>query len=77
MYAQLHRVDLDEQLLQAAQCDRGFACLRDESGCQTVKFVNKDVEVIKCLAGVPCGKRRGYDGMQICTCPVMRRLHGL
>jgi hypothetical protein len=39
--------------------------------------MNKDVEVIKCLAETPCSKRRSYDGMQICTCPVRRKLHGL
>jgi hypothetical protein len=77
MEAQIHRINFDTQLLQAAHCEHGFACLHDEPDRQTVRFMNKDVEVIKCLAETPCSKRRSYDGMQICTCPVRRKLHGL
>lgn len=77
MTAQPHRVEFDEQFLTTVQCDHNFACIDGENDCQTVRFVNRDVEVIKCLAETPCNKRRSYDGMQICTCEVRRRLHGL
>lgn len=73
----LQRVEIDAKYLQAARCGSDFACLSDEPDCQTVRFMNRDVEVIKCLADKQCRNRRGYDGMQICTCPVRRRLNGL
>ena len=70
-------VAIDPQVLQAAQCEHGFACLGEESPCETMRFTNKDVEIVKCLGKLPCAKRNSYDGMQICTCPVQRELHGL
>ena len=73
----LHRVEIDTQALQAARCSVGFACLSDETNGQTVRFTNRDVEVIKCLADKRCRNRTGYDGMPICTCPVRRKLNGL
>ena len=73
----LERVDIDAQVLQAAGCEHGFACLGEESPCETVRFTNRDVEIVKCLGKLACAKRISCDGMQICTCPVQRRLHGL
>ena len=68
---------VDQQLLQSVECHRAFACLNDEADCETQRFTNRDVDVIKCLATTPCARRQSYDGMQICTCPVRRRCYGL
>lgn len=72
-----NRIEVDVRSLQATQCDLDFVCLGEEPDCPTMRYMNRDVEVIKCLGDQPCGRRRSYDGMQICTCPVRRRLHGL
>lgn len=72
-----HRVEIDPQSLQAAQCSAGFVCLGDEPDCTAVRFMNRDVEVVKCLSDKRCSKRRSYDGMQVCTCPVRRKLNDL
>ena len=73
----LERVDIDPRVLLAARCEHGFACLGQASPCETVRFTNRDVDIVKCLGKLPCNKRNSYDGMQICTCPVQRKLHGL
>lgn len=69
--------DIDPQILSTARCEHDFACLGGEAPCETMVFTNRDVPVVKCLGKQPCNKRNSYDGMQICTCPVQRKLHGL
>jgi hypothetical protein len=71
------RASLCSAMVQAARCEHDIECLSGESGCRTARFVNRDVEVLRCLCDRPCGMRRSCDGMQICTCPVMHRLEGL
>jgi hypothetical protein len=73
----MNQVVIDQETLTAAHCERDFACLSDTSVCETVLFTHRDVEVVKCLGKSPCGKRMSCAGMQICTCPVKKRLHGL
>lgn len=68
---------IDQEILAAADCEHDFACLDDAAVCETVLFTHRDVEVVKCLVKSPCGKRMSCAGMQICTCPVKKRLHGL
>jgi len=71
------RASIDQRTLQTVECHRAFACLNDEAECNTLRFTNRDVDVVKCLDKTPCTKRRSYDGMQICTCPVRRSFYGL
>lgn len=66
---------LDAQTLAAAHCEYDFACLGDDPICVTEQFVYRDVEMIRCRSEFPCGKRRSFDGLLICTCPVQKRLH--
>ena len=77
MVPPISNIEIDAQSLNAAQCDLAFACLGDEHDCQTIRFMNRDVEVVRCFGDRACGRRVSYDGMQICTCPVRRKLHGL
>jgi hypothetical protein len=70
-------VEIDAHTLSGAQCEFDLACLSDARDCQTIRFMNRDVEVVRCFGDQPCRRRLGYDGMQICTCPVRKRLHGL
>jgi hypothetical protein len=73
----LHRAGFDPQILRAARCERDFACLDGNCPCETQRFTNRDIDVVRCLGTLPCGRRTGYDGMQICLCPVQRKVHGL
>jgi hypothetical protein len=68
---------IDPGLLAASGCERAFACRDSATDCVTMRFTNRDLDVVKCLDKMPCNKRRSYDGMQICTCTVRRRRHGL
>lgn len=77
MQTRLTRTGIDESILAAAHCGHDFACLDDDRMCETVLFTLCDVEVVKCQEQAPCGKRMSCAGMQICTCPVQKRLHGL
>ena len=77
MVPPISNVVIDAHSLTAAQCELEFVCLGDERDCQTIRFMNRDVEVVRCFGDQPCSRRVGYDGMQICTCPVRRKLHGL
>ena len=77
MEARFGDIEIDEDILRAARCEHEYACLGDRPVCETVRFTNRDVELIKCLSAAPCDKRSSCDGMQICTCPVQRRIYGL
>ena len=72
-----HLNNLDEGILRAANCERGYACLGAQPACDAVRFTHRDVEVVKCLSNAPCAKRISCDGMQVCTCPVRQRVCGL
>lgn len=77
MEARIPLAEIDQTTLAAAHCEHDFACLGGTPVCESVRFMHRDVEVVKCLAKRPCTKRMACDGMQICTCPVNRKIHGL
>jgi hypothetical protein len=51
-------------------CDRGLACLADPSVCRTEKFVDRDLELQRCLEPASCRYKRAYLGTFICGCPL-------
>ena len=66
--------NLSTDILEAAKCAYGFACLEGTDRCQTESFVDRDVPLIRCLGGEQCQHTRCYNGMTICSCPVKRAL---
>ena len=51
--------------------------LDERTECVAIRFMNRDVDVVKCLSTCVCDKRQSCDGMQICRCPIQRRRCGL
>jgi hypothetical protein len=67
-----NRLNVAPEALRATQSDLGFACMTDQPACQTESFIDRDVELTRCLETGPCRYRQGYNKMSICSCTVQR-----
>jgi len=65
-------IDLNAQLLDTVRCSENFACLEDETVCKVEYFVDRDVELTRCLDSRICIYKTQYGGGFVCTCPVKK-----
>ena len=61
---------IDPAALASAQCQLEFACLTDSAVCRTERFLDRDVELLRCLETRPCPHKARYARMFLCSCPV-------
>jgi hypothetical protein len=61
---------IDPATLERAQCQLEFACLTDSAVCRTERFLDRDVELLRCLEKKPCRHKARYASMFVCSCPV-------
>lgn len=61
---------IDADTLEAAQCQFDFGCLTGSRVCETERFVDRDVALLRCLDARDCQHRSRYGNMSICSCPV-------
>jgi hypothetical protein len=62
--------DIDAEILCGGQCQFDHACLTDWSMCRTEWFLDRDVELLRCLNDRKCRYRARYGNMFLCMCPV-------
>ncbi len=59
-------------IMRSTRCEHDYACLTDDSVCQTETFLDRDVPLTKCLSERDCHYKTLYHKMTICGCPVQR-----
>ncbi|MDX1697345.1 MAG: hypothetical protein R3308_03620 [Thiohalobacterales bacterium] len=63
-------LNVDPGVIRNTRCDRNYACLADDGGCQVQPFVDRDVPLLICRQERGCAYRKKYQRWFICTCPV-------
>ena len=51
---------------------RHLDCIKGSSTCRAERFVDRDIELIRCLETDTYRHRRLYLGMSVCACPSMK-----
>ena len=57
------------EVLNITRCDRGKVCLTCNSDCQTEAYLDRDVQVLRCLSHSSCTYKKKYKDWVRCTCP--------
>ncbi len=70
--AHVASTNLNPKLFETVQCGEDFACLEDEAVCKVEYFVDREVELARCLDSRACVYKTQYGSSLVCTCPVKK-----
>ena len=70
-------VDIKQFDPAAVACSQDFACLENPSICKAELFVDRDVQLLRCMDDQACTHRSRYAKNNICNCPVKRASFGM
>jgi len=68
---------VEPELVNNTRCDMDHACLSGKHVCQVEHYLDRDVQLLRCMEERTCAFKRNYQGRHICTCPVNRASFGL
>jgi len=73
----IRSMHVDPELIKNTRCDMHHACLSGKSVCHVEHYLDRDVQLLRCMEDRACAFKRNYQGWPICTCPVNRASFGL
>jgi hypothetical protein len=65
------------ELVINTRCDMNHACLSGKSVCHVEHFLDRDVQLLRCMEERTCAYKKNYQRWHLCTCPVNRASFGL
>ena len=75
--ALIRSMHVEPELVNDTPCDMNHACLSGKPVCHVEPFIDRDVQLLRCMEERACAFKRNYLGRRICTCPVNKASHGL
>ena len=75
--ALIRSMHVEPELVNDTRCDRQHACLSGNPVCHVEHYLDRDVQLLRCMEERACAFKRNYQGWHICTCPVNKASHGL
>jgi len=60
------------EIMMKTHCDMNYACLSGKGVCNAEPFLDRDVQLLRCMDERSCAFKKSYQGRSICTCPVNR-----
>ena len=70
--ALIRSMNVDPEIVIKTQCDMKHACLTAKTVCNVEPYLERDVQLLRCMDEKPCAFKKNYKGWLICTCPVNR-----
>jgi len=65
-------MNVEPAIINKTQCELNYACLTGKDTCRVEPFLDRDVQLLRCMDERSCAYRKNYQGRSICTCPVNR-----
>jgi hypothetical protein len=63
-------INVEPEIIKKTRCDMNYACLAGKPVCHVEPFIDRDVQLLRCMDDRSCAFRKNYQGRFICTCPV-------
>jgi hypothetical protein len=70
-------INVEPAVIRKTRCEMNYACLTGKPVCHVEPFIDRDVQLLRCLDEKSCAFRKNYQGRLICTCPVNRAAFSL
>jgi len=68
--ALIRSMNVDPEIVNKTQCDMKHACLTAKTVCNVEPYLERDVQLLRCMDEKPCAFKKNHHGWLICTCPV-------
>ena len=75
--ALIRSMNVEPEIVNSTQCNMKHACLSGKTVCKVEPYLERDVQLLRCMDDRACTFKKNYKGWHICTCPVNRASFGV
>ena len=68
----IRSINVEPEIVTKTRCDMNYGCLAGKAVCNVEPYLDRDVQLLKCVDERSCAFKKSYLGLSICTCPVNR-----